>query len=50
MGPNNYMKNNILNNNSKFQLMIVLEKLSKRKETQISDRKKEKAIQIGLLF
>ena len=43
------MKNIILNNNSKFQLMIyiVLEKLSKRKETQISYRKKENAIQIS---
>ena len=44
------MKKSILNNNSKFQLMIVLEKLSKRKETQISDRKKENAIQMCLLF
>ena len=46
------MKNNILNNNSDFQLMIftVLEKLSKLKETQISDRKKEIVIQICLLF
>ena len=33
------MQNNILNNISKFQL-ILLEKLSKRKETQILDRKK----------